>query len=85
MPQHSKRKVDRPPTHREDPIVSIPEVGRQIGKDKKTVAMWCRSGLMECVRMPGGQLGVRISEVNKILEASPLHALVKSPTNGKGG
>ena len=67
----TKKKSD-PPTHEEDPILSCGDVGRQLGKHRTTIWRWVTTGLLEAVRMPGnpGQVGVRKSEVNKILEAS---------------
>ena len=66
------KKKNEPLTHEDDPILSCGDVGRQLGKHRSTIWRWATSGLLEAVRMPGrpGQVGVRKSEVNKILEAS---------------
>ena len=69
----TKKKTDEPLTHEEDPILKCGEVGRQIGVHRSTVHRWVMSGLLEGLRLPGKQnhhIGVRKSEVNKILRAS---------------
>jgi len=71
------KKPGRPPkTHQEDPILSIPEVGRQLGKSPSTINRWCLDGLLKHLRMPNGMLGVRKSQVNKILAASEIDGKV---------
>ena len=68
----AKKKSDEPLTHEQDPILSCGEVGRQLGKNRTTIWRWCNDGLLKAIRMPGkpGQVGVRKSEVNKILKAA---------------
>lgn len=66
-----------PPTHEEDPILTITEVGRQLGKSHQTVARWCQEGLLNYIRMPGGNFGVRKSEVNKFLGGSAIDKRVE--------
>ena len=61
-----------PPTHEEDPVLCVTEVGRQLGKSHGTISQWCRDGLLVAVRMPGGRWGVRKSEVNRFLGGSAL-------------
>ncbi len=64
------KKKDEPLTHEEDPILNVGEVGRQLGKHRSTIWRWAKDGLLEAIRMPGNHVGVRKSEVNKILKAS---------------
>lgn len=61
-----------PPTHEEDPILSLSEVGRQLGKTPTTISNWIRDGLLQAVRMPSGLFGVRKSAVNKFLVGTTL-------------
>ena len=68
----TKKKSD-PLTHQEDPILKCGQVADQIGVHRSTIHRWVISGLLEGIRMPGKQnhhIGVRKSEVNKILKAS---------------
>jgi excisionase family DNA binding protein len=64
------KKKSEPLTHEQDPILSCGEVGRQIGVHRTTVWRWAQTGLLESIRMPGNQVGVRKSKVNDILRAS---------------
>ena len=65
----TKKKTD-PLTHEEDPILKCGEVGRQLGVHRTTIWLWVKTGLLEGIRMPNNHVGVRQSEVNKILKAS---------------
>ena len=71
------KKKSEPLTHEEDPILSCSEVGRAIGKHRTTIWRWCKDGLIKAHRMPSNHIGVRKSEVNKILAASALTTQVK--------
>ena len=64
------KKKNEPLTHEEDPILKCGEVGRQLGIHRTTIWLWAKTGLLEALRMPNGHVGVRQSEVNKILAAS---------------
>lgn len=64
------KKKNEPLTHEEDPILKCGEVGRQLGIHRSTIWLWAKTGLLEALRMPNGHVGVRQSEVNKILRAS---------------
>ena len=64
------KKKNEPLTHEEDPILNVGEVGRQLGVHRSTIWRWAQTGLLEAIRMPGNRVGVRRSEVNKILVAS---------------
>lgn len=67
-PHHGEtHHEDQPPTHQEDPIVSINEAGRLIGVSWHTVASYVNGGILNYIRYPGGKIGVRMSEVNEIL------------------
>ena len=66
-----------PPTHEDDPILTISEVGRQLGKSAQTIARWCKDGLLSAIRQPSGLFGVRKSEVNKFLGGSALEKRVE--------
>ncbi len=64
------KKKTEPLTDEEDPILNVSEVGRQLGIHRSTVWRWAKTGLLEAIRMPSNHVGVRKSEVNKILAAS---------------
>lgn len=68
----TKSRTKDPPTHAEDPILSLHEVARQIGKSPQTIGRWVKDGLIAAIRMPNGFAGVRKSEVNKFLRSSAL-------------
>lgn len=68
----SKQSTKQPPTHEDDPILTISEVGRQVGKSHTTIARWVHDGLLKAIRMPSGLLGIRRSEVNAFLGGSAL-------------
>jgi predicted site-specific integrase-resolvase len=72
MVRKRQTKVERGTTHAEDPILTINEVGRQIGKSHQTVGSWCKAGLINAWRLPSGCWAVRQSEVNKFLAGSAL-------------
>jgi excisionase family DNA binding protein len=61
-----------PPTHQEDPIISVNEAARRVGKHHNTVQNWIRSGLLRAVRTQDRILGVRESALNKLLESSEM-------------
>lgn len=68
----TKSRTKDSPTHAEDPILSLHEVARQIGKSPQTIGRWLKDGLLAYIRMPNGLRGVRKSEVNKFLGSSAL-------------
>lgn len=59
-----------PPTHREDPLRSINEVARQLGRHHSTVMQWAVDGLFEVVPQPAGRFCVRQSVINKFLKGT---------------
>ena len=68
-------------THEEDPILTMEEAGKVIGKGRGTMLRWCGMGCLPCVRFPNGTLGIRKSIMYGYLKA------VTEPTkklNGKG-
>lgn len=72
--QTSQRK---PATHKEDPILSMSEVARRIGKSAQTVKRWCDDGLIKANWIAQDRVfGVRESEVNRLLEGSNIEARV---------
>lgn len=64
---------EQPPTHREDPLRSLGEVARQLGKHRNTIMQWARDGLFEVVPQPGGRLEVRQSVINRFLVGTTLN------------
>jgi len=61
-----------PPTHKDDPLLSPTDVGRQLGKSPQTISRWIQDGLLKAIPLPGGRVAVRKSEVNKFLGGSAL-------------
>jgi excisionase family DNA binding protein len=77
QPKMSSQSDSNPPTHEDDPILTISEVGRQLGKSPQTIARWCRDGLLAAVRLPSSLFGIRKSEVNKFLGGSAIEKRVE--------
>lgn len=65
-----------PPTHKEDPLLTITEVAERLGKSHTTIRRWIDDGLLPAVRMPSGLFNVRQSEANRFLETTTLTARV---------
>lgn len=61
-----------PPSHEEDPLLTLSEVGRQLGKSPQTVGRWCQEKLLEFVRLPSGLIAIRQSVVDKFLGGTAL-------------
>lgn len=69
----AKEKTRRPATHKEDPIISVREAAKLMGKSPQTVGRWIRDGLMRALRRPDDRvIGVRRSTVDAILSSSDL-------------
>lgn len=64
--------VTDPPTHKEDPMLTLSEVARQLGKHPSTIGRWVADGLLKAVPLPGGRLAIRKSQVNQFLGGSAL-------------
>lgn len=67
-----RRQPMSPPTHDEDPLLTLEEVARQIGKTGPTIGRWVNDGLLECIRLPSGLRAVRQSTVNAFLGGSAI-------------
>lgn len=63
-------------THTEDPLLSLSEVARRLGKSPQTIGRWCDDGLLQIQRMPNGLRSVRQSELRQFLGGSQLAASV---------
>ena len=57
-----------PPTHEDDPILTLTEVAERLGKHRRTAGRWITEKMLPGVRMPSGIIGVRESHVNKLLQ-----------------
>lgn len=64
--------VTDPPTHKEDPMLTLSDVARQLGKSHTTIARWVQDGLLKAVMLPGGRMAIRKSVVNQFLGGSAL-------------
>lgn len=58
-------------------MLTLADVGRQLGRSPQTIARWIDDGLLSAVRLPSGLRVVRRSEVNKFLRGSALDAQVE--------
>lgn len=67
-----KPQTETLPTHQDDPLLTITEVARQLGKSHTTIARWIQDGLLVAVMQPGGRVSVRKSQVNQFLGGSAL-------------
>lgn len=59
------------PTHQEDPLLTLTEVAKRVGKTRPTVAQWVVDGLLECT-MIGRLPHVRESVLDKFLGGTTL-------------
>lgn len=64
------RSPDDPPTHEEDPILSLTEAAEWAGVATSTMWKWVWSGALESVLLPNGMRKVRKSQVEAILRSS---------------
>ncbi len=55
-----------------DPILTMAEAARQIGKHPSTVARWAQDGLLEVVTHPTGLDGIRQSHLDEIYKPKRL-------------
>lgn len=64
----------RPPTHAEDPILTVSEAAAQLGKTTRTVYNWIQSGVLEAGRHPESKriLGIRQSQIDQCLSLFPI-------------
>ncbi len=58
-------------------MLTLADVGRQLGRSPQTISRWINDGLLSAVRLPSGLRVVRRSEVNKFLRGSALDAQVE--------
>lgn len=65
----------------DNPIVSLSEIGRQIGRSYMTVRNWgARDKLLKLERTSDNRvLGVRLKEINRFLSGSQIKVKVKPP------
>lgn len=62
-----------PPTHREDPLLSLKEAAAMIGVDERTIHRWATQHgrrRIKSVRFPSGRRKIRQSVVNQIMSAT---------------
>lgn len=59
-------------THDEDPILTLTEAARQIGKHRTTIARWINDGIIKAGKHPSGVPGIRQSQVDQILSSFPI-------------
>lgn len=65
----TKTKKPAAKTHKEDPILTISEVAKRIGKHKNTVTRWAHDGVFKLGRHPDFPhiMGIRQSQVDAFL------------------
>jgi hypothetical protein len=61
-------------THDEDPILSLSEAGRLVGRTHTTIATWCEQGFLRYFRDPSGLRKVRKSDLARFYSATELSA-----------
>lgn len=61
-----------PPTHAEDPILTIGEVAEMLGKHRNTISRWISDGIIAAGKHPSGVAGIRQSQVEKMLKSFPI-------------
>jgi excisionase family DNA binding protein len=59
-------------THDEDPLLTMSEVARRIGRSPSTIQRWVRDGLLKPVRDPSGLSRIRQSTVDAFYSATAL-------------
>lgn len=65
---------NREPSHKEDPLLTLQEVARYVGKHRNTVKKWVETGVLRARKLPpvGGVPHVRQSDLNRFLDGSAL-------------
>ncbi len=79
MPTMTRRRDkgnpdEAPKTHQEDPLLSLSEAGRQLGKSPNTIKRWILDGLLTFCRRPNGLMAVRQSQVDRLLKTLQITA-----------
>ncbi len=59
-----------PKTHQEDPLLTMSEVARRIGKHPSTIRRWVDDGLLTAVRLPSGLPAVRESQILQLMDVA---------------
>jgi predicted site-specific integrase-resolvase len=59
-------------THNEDPILTLSEAAKQIGRHRTTLARWINEGIVKAGKHPSGVPGIRQSQVDAILKNFPV-------------
>jgi hypothetical protein len=59
-------------THEEDPLLTLAEAGRMVGKSPSAIKNWLRDGLLRATRDPTGLSRIRQSELERFYGATAL-------------
>lgn len=62
-----------PPSHEEDPLMSMSDVARYVGKSPPTITRWVADGLLKAVRV-GPLHKIRRSDLARFMSGSALAA-----------
>lgn len=65
--------VELPPSHEDDPLMSLSEVGAYVGKSPQTIARWIQDGLLEAVRV-GPLFKIRRSVLARFMGGTALQS-----------
>lgn len=63
--------IPLPPSHDEDPLMTLSEVGQHVGKSPQTIARWIQDGLLEATRV-GPLFKIRRSVLARFLGGTAL-------------
>jgi len=67
-----QEKKDNFTPHAEDPMLSLAEAGRLVGRSAGSIKNWIKDGLLRAVRDPSGLSRIRQSELEKFYGATAL-------------
>lgn len=72
MAKDKQEKKDGFTTHQEDPMLTLAEAGRRVGRSANSIKNWINDGLLRSVRDPSGLSRIRQSELEKFYGATAL-------------
>lgn len=82
--QEAKSESTQPTSdqfRKRDPVMSLAEVARRIGKSTQTISRWAKEGLLPIIRLPSGLPGVPQSSFERVF--THLKTVQEEKKNGK--
>lgn len=55
----------------DSPLLTVGEVAEIVRQTPESVRRWVREGRMKAIKLPGGALRIRQSEVDRVLSGTP--------------